>query len=137
MTQTVVAFTLVDITETGVQRSRDSNRAEYHQQQNLNVLLQTCGLRTQVMDPIVIQHNRAELSRLNFHEFFGVGEHEIWSARFLIETPDVWLKGTDPLGLLKDDVHGVAITSDLDNTVEFPVDIFDTLDNVNTYFIIS
>lgn len=137
MTQTVTAFTLVDITETGVQRVRDSNSLEYHQQQNLNVLLQTCGLRTQVIDPIVVQHNRAELSRLQFHDFFGVGEHEIWSVRFMIETPDVWLDGDDPIALLKQDVHGVAITPDLDNTVEFPVNVFDTLDNVNTYFIIS
>lgn len=136
MTQQITAFTLVDITDSGVTRVRDSNTKEYHQQQNLNVLLQTIGLRTQVIDPRVSILYEAD-TRGRFSDFFGGARATVWMLKFQIETDQVWSDGEDELAYLKSDVHGVAITSDLDNTVEFPVNIFDTRDNTNTYFVIS
>lgn len=137
MTQTITAFTLVDITDSGITRVRDNNKREYHQQQNLNVLLQTIGLRTQPFEPKVtlqIEHNPQDLG---FGDFFGIEQQHVWILTFYIEGESVWTNGEDPLALLKADVHGVAITSDLDNTTEFPVNIFDTRDNVNTTFRIN
>lgn len=131
-----MAFTLVDITDTGMTRIRDANTKEYHQQQNLNVLLQTIGMRTQVLEPMVRIHHGVPANRY-FSEFFGDADVTMWELFFQIEHNNVWLYREDPLALLKDDVHGVAITSDLDNSVEFPVNIFDTKDNVNTYFVTS
>jgi hypothetical protein len=58
-------------------------------------------------------------------------EQELWGLHFYVESEDVWRDGDDPLGLLKKDIHGVAITGDLDNTVDFPVNIFDTQINPN------
>jgi len=133
MTLIIKALTLVDITPTGIQRIGDSNTMAYHQQQNLNVLLQTIGLRTQVFDPQVIIHEDADLSG-RFSDFFPP-KGRVWSLKFECHTDAVWRMGQDELSLLKQDVHGVAITSDLENTVEFPVNIFDTRDNINTFFI--
>jgi hypothetical protein len=136
MTQRITALTLVDITDTGVRRICDSNTMAYHQQQNLNVLLQTIGLRTQVLDPVVKILNDADIAG-RFSEFFGVNRATVWQLSFQIEQEMVWSDGVTQLALLNDDVHGVAITSDLDNTVEFPVNIFDVRDNSNTYFMMS
>ena len=136
MTQQITALTLVDITDTGIRRICDSNTVAYHQQQNLNVLLQTIGLRTQVLDPVVKIHYDADITG-RFSEFFSVSRATVWQLSFQIEPQMVWSDGGDQLSLLNRDVHGVAITCDLDNTVEFPVNIFDILDNTNTYFMMS
>lgn len=136
MTQRFSVFTLVDITNTGIQRVSESNTKEYHQQQNLNVLLQTCGLRTQILEPNVkILYDADITGRMG--NFFGINRATVWLLNFQIETNMVWSDGKDELAFLKQDVHGVAITSDLDNTVEFPINIFDTQDNINTYFQVS
>ncbi len=136
--QFVSVFTLADITpQPEWTRVRDSNKIEYHQQQNYNVLLQTIGLRTQVMDATVEQLD--ELSALWM--FSSLYDHyektNVWRLRFGFESPQVWSDGVDELALLREDVHGVAFTPDLNNTVEFPSNIFDTKVNVNTYFMMS
>lgn len=133
----ITAFTLVDITNTGTVRVRDSNTIEYHQQQNFNVLIQTIGLRTQVFQPQVTQYIEQDLSKLKFSDFYGVNTQHVWMLTFYVENLSVWDDGEDSIGLLRNDSHGVAITSDLNNTVEFPANIFDTLDNVNLYFELS
>jgi|SRR6056297_49918 len=142
MRQNIEILTLVDITNTGITRVRDNNTKEYHQQQNLNVLLQTISLRTQPLEPVVkIYPSLAAVSDLNrlfgFGNMFPDDHARIWSLHFYVESEDVWRDGDDPLGLLKQDIHGVAITSDLDNTVDFPVNIFDTQINPNIAFSIT
>lgn len=136
MTQRITVYTLVDITETGIQRVRDSNTFPYHQQQNLNVLLQTIGLRTQALEPHV-----AILHESNLTDFkFDVGYSPpatVWSLTFNVEREAIWSDGIDDLRFLKDDINGVAVSSDLDNTVDFPINIFDTKNKVNTYIISS
>lgn len=139
MKQNIRILTLVDITDTGITRVRDNNTKEYHQQQNLNVLLQTVSLRTQPLEPTVKVYE--ELARVSdLENMFGFGNMftedraRIWGLHFYVENEDIWRDGDDPLGLLRRDVHGVAITGDLDNTVEFPVNIFDTQINPNISF---
>lgn len=134
MTQLITAFTLVDITDSGTTRVRDSNKIEYHQQQNLNVLIQTIGLRAQIFDPTVIIHNQPKISELRFGNFYTNEIVCVWTLGFYIEHEKAWSDGENDYAFLKSDAHGVAITSDLKNTVEFPINIFDTRDNVNLYF---
>jgi len=134
MTQQITAMTLVDITNTNVRQSNLNNTIEYHQQQNLNVLLQTIGLRTQVMDPTVVIHHNVPLTNLHFGTFYGSEPQTVWSLKFWIERENVWNDGKNEFGLLIEESNNVAITSDLKNTVEFPINVFDTKDNVNLYF---
>lgn len=137
MTQQITAFTLVDITDTGTVRVRDSNTREYHQQQNLNVLLQTIGLRAQPFDPVVTVMKNVPIASLNFGKFYTDETATVWILKFYVEHDMAWSDGEDQLAFLKTDANGVAITSDLDNTLEFPINIFDTVDNVNLFFIMS
>jgi hypothetical protein len=136
MRQNIHILTLVDITDTGITRVRDNNTKEYHQQQNLNVLLQTISLRTQPLEPVVkiypeLSPMSALESKFGFGNVFSDDRARVWGLHFYVESEDVWRDGDDPLGLLKKDIHGVAITGDLDNTVDFPVNIFDTQINPN------
>lgn len=136
MTSQVKIFTLVDITPTNVRRSQFSNTKEYHQQQNLNVLLQTIGLRTQVFEhSATILYDADIMGR--FGDWYQEPRATVWLLKFQIEHELIWYDGINNDALLKSDLHGVAITSDLDNTLDFPVNIFDTIDNINTYIIMS
>lgn len=134
MTQRIVIYTLVDITPGTLIKVRDSNTTEYHQQQNLNVLLQSISLRSQPIEPQVIVHHQTKLSEMNFGKFYDHDKATVWSLSFYNEHDSIWRVGDDELANLRFDINGVAITSDLDNTVEFPVNIFDALDNINIYF---
>jgi hypothetical protein len=136
MTYQVKIFTLVDITPTNVRRAQFSNTTEYHQQQNLNVLLQTIGLRTQVFDHVATKLIDADIIG-RFGDWFQEPRASVWLLKFQIEHELIWSDGVDNIVLLKSDLHGVAITSDLDNTCDFPVNIFDTIDNTNTYIVMS
>lgn len=135
MTQLITAMTLVDITDTGVSQVRHSNTIEYHQQQNLNVLLQTIGMRVQVIEPKVTIISGVPLKDMHFGEFHGDDPQTVWSLSFYIEQESIWSDGENEFALLVDDANGIAITSDLENTVEFPINMFDTKDNINLYFI--
>lgn len=129
----LVAYTLVDITSSGSTRVRDSNTKAYHQMQNLNVLLQTIGLRTQPIDHSVDVLENEELSKYNFDsEFTGI--HTVWKLVFDIQHESIWQKDDDSLFWLKHDVDGIAVSVDLDETVDFSVNVFDANKTVNIYF---
>lgn len=137
MTTTYFAYTLVDITPTNVNQVRHSNTIEYHQQQNLNVLLQTIAMRTQPLNPNVIT-SQARLDKYFFGDFYMHEQpkmHTMWCLEFQVDHPEIWKVGDDEFALLKQDANGIAITSDLNNTVEFPINVFDTSDNINLYFL--
>jgi len=131
--QRIIAHTLVDVTSSGTVRVRDANTKEYHQQQNLNVLLQTIGLRTQPIEHEVKQLIQQDLSDYNFDPSY-TGSHTVWRLTFDIQHHSVWHDGEDELGLLKLDASGVAITADLDETAQFDVNVFNAQDCVNLYF---
>lgn len=128
----VSAYTLVDITPSDAYRVRDSNKPEYHQMQNLNVLLQTIGLRAQPFNHEVSKLQNQNLADYRFGSIY-TGQHTVWRLTFDHEHPMVWSNGEDEFASLKQDANNIAITSYLDNTADFPVNVFDTIDNVNLY----
>lgn len=134
MTQRYSAFTLVDITPTNINRARDSNKREYHQQQNLNVLMQTIGLRTQVYEPEVIILPNQSLAGTKFGKKYSNQIATVWRLNFQVEYDMVWHDQDDPFSLLISDANNIAITSDLDNTVDFSINVFDTSNDINLFF---
>jgi hypothetical protein len=62
----------------------------------------------------------------------GKAAHWIWE--FDVERQDVFLKDQDPVGHLKDDLHGVPIIADLRNTVDISPAAVQTLGKyINTW----
>lgn len=131
--QIIVAYTLVDITETNTVHVRDSNTKQYHQMQNLHVLLQTIGLRAQPLNFSVTKFERISLDNYKFADF-NVTAANVWALQFEVEHELIWANENGPLDELINDANSVAITSDLDNTVEFLINQFDTKSQVNLYF---
>jgi len=104
-------ITLVDITRTNASRY-ETDKTKLGQQANFNALQQAIGLRSNfsfVVDP---QQEAGVLPK-------GLeGRATYWTWYFDTERDSVFLKGQDPVGLLIDDIHGVPITNQLNNSVD-------------------
>jgi len=119
--------TLVDITRS--QPSRDDlDPTRIGQQANFNSLLQAIGLRSNVewgRDP---KKHTGSLP----DDIKGKATHWIWEVD--CEQEDVFLKNGDPVGLLVDDLHGVPIVADLENSADIDPAAFQTKNgNQNTW----
>jgi hypothetical protein len=112
-------ITLVDITRSNPQRS-ETGTVKISQQANFNSLVQAIGLRANVnwaVDP-------KEFSGSLPYPIEGKATHWVWI--FEVERPDTFLKDNDPVGLLIEDLHGVPIISELNNTAIIDPAVFQT-----------
>lgn len=120
-------ITLVDITRTDAGRS-DPSQIRICQQSNFNSLRQSIEMRSNVFwvaDP------KKHTGRLP-NPLDGKATHWIWD--FEVEREDVFLKDSDPVGLLKDDLHGVPIIPNLENDTELDPPAIQTKNgHVNTW----
>ena len=119
--------TLVDITRSQASRI-ETDKLKIGQQANFNTFLQSIGLRANIswiQDPV--KHTGSLPYPLE-----GKANHWIWEVD--VESQDVFLKNGDPVGHLKDDLHGVPIIDFLENSQELtPPVIQISGDNQNTW----
>lgn len=104
-------ITLVDITRTNPTRS-ETDKLKLSQQANFNSLLQAIGLRSNITwdaDPKMFTGKLPE-------PFEGKANHWVWT--FDTERDDTFLSGTDPVALLLEDLNGVPIIDQLNNSVD-------------------
>ena len=116
------AYTLVDIsntTETKITR----NKIAFLQQQNLNTLIQTVGLRSQPLEPSVTIKMTQDIVDYEFgNEYQGL--HTVWQFDFSIEHSEV----LSDLSQLLNDCNGIPIYTGLEETAEISSKCFETVD---------
>lgn len=117
-------YTLIDITDTGVTDIRNKETKEYNQAQNLNVLLQLIGLRTQPINYKVTELPKRGIKKYNLGSEYS-GNHRLWKLEFEVDREDIWKKDEDAFYYLKSDCDKVAITTMLNETVKLDNSIFD------------
>jgi hypothetical protein len=122
-------ITLVDITRSNAPRS-ETNRIKQGQQANFNSLIQAIGMRSNIdwsSDP---KMNTGRIPNQT-----GKANHWIWT--FNTERERVFYKDADdPVGLLLDDLNGIPVVDQLNNSVDLNPPIFKTKgDDINTYVI--
>lgn len=117
-------YTLIDITDTGVTDIRNKETKEYNQAQNLNVLLQLIGLRTQPINYKVTEIPKRGIKKYELGSEY-CGNHRLWKLEFEVDREDVWKKDDDTFYYLKSDCDKVAITTLLDETAKLDNSIFD------------
>jgi len=113
--------TTVDITRSNPDRA-DPDQIKQAQQSNFNSLLQGIGMRANVEwdnDPIRTVEN----------------DTAYWTWQFEVEREDVFLEDDDPVGLLKNDLHGVPIIKNLTETEKFDKAVFLTKNGTNNIWI--
>jgi hypothetical protein len=122
--------TLIDITRTDAKKS-DNDQYRLAQQDNFNSLRQSIELRSIVSwhrDPVK-QHGRLP------DPLDGKAAYWIWE--FETERDDLFLRGNDPVALLKEDLHGVPIIDGLDETVGFEIPAMQTQGQmINTWVVL-
>lgn len=128
-----IGYTLVDITETGVTKDRDTNYLARNQQRNWESVLQCIGLRAQPMN-MVQSTKSADLDNYDFGEMY-TGEQKVWSFAFTVEHQGVFERAGDSLALLNESFDQVPIISGLEETAKFILPIFYTSGAIkNIYF---
>ena len=111
--------TLVDITRSNPSRA-ETDPIKLGQQANFNSLVQAIGLRANIewrVDPVM---NVGVLP----YPIDGKATHWIWE--FDVEREFLFQKGSDPVGLLLDDLNGVPILNRLKNSADIDPAIFQT-----------
>jgi hypothetical protein len=115
-------ITLVDITRSNPTRS-ETDQLKLGQQSNFNSLIQTIGLRGN------LEWNNDPCDIHGALPFPLTGKARYWTWEFSTEREMLFHKEANPVGLLEDDLQGVPIIDNLNNTVEFKIPIFQTSGN--------
>lgn len=117
-------YTLVDITATGVTRDSSENK-QRNQQRNWESILQTVSLRTQPFEihtPTTFTANLSESPI--FGQWFMESNQTVWHTQIYVENEEIFKKGDDSFGLLKEDFFRVPIINGLDETAKFILPMF-------------
>lgn len=135
MSENYTAYTLVDITNTGITDYRSNNTTAYNQKQNLNTIIQLAGLRSQPLSFIVNKFEAQDLAKYHFGKRF-TGLHSVWKIDFVVEHSQVYMLDNNAVYFLIQDFDGVAFTPYLDETINFISSTFETINpnSLNIYF---
>jgi hypothetical protein len=121
--------TLIDITQTKVNRISQGTELELNQQRNFVTLLQCVEIRS------IIEFDRPpslelkDLKTLGFGSQYK-GKNRVWTFRFNTDRTNVYLDNNDnPVGSLIEDLHEVPIIKNLTETVNILKSIFDCKDD--------
>jgi hypothetical protein len=130
-------FTLVDITPTGVTRHKSGDETRRDQQRNWETVLQCIGLRAQpqLIEGPVIKDLEIDNDGIFGEMFYGT-KQRVWFFTFGVESEDVFLLDSDPVGQLDKDFSQVPIICGLTETARFILPIFYPYGAIkNIYFI--
>ena len=123
-----VAYTLVDISNTK-EGKITRNKLHFFQQQNLNTLIQTIGLRSQPLEPSVSVLLAQDIVNFGFGKQYK-GLHTVWKLQFSIEHGGA----IENMDQLLADCNGIPIYTGLEETAEIASKCFETIGPVNVCF---
>lgn len=128
--------TLVDITDTKVTRPRQGQQREHDQYRNFTTLKQCLEMRSNIMFDNAPTVELQEVKDLGFGSKHK-GKQKVWTFRFIPERSGVYVEGNQELGALLDDIHGVPVIQNLDESINMEKAIFDVKDLANKNIIIK
>jgi len=128
------AYTLVDITDTNGNKI-SKNTGAFLQQQNLNTLVQTIGIRSQPLEPKVTVKMAQDVVNYGFGKRYQ-GLHTVWQLDFSIEHTEVFSYNNNKTYHLYKDADGVAIYTGLEESNELDTNCFETINPtlINLYY---
>lgn len=114
-------FTTVDITSTG--QYRPSADALYQREQNFQTILQTIGIRANVLFSKKPQLLEVQGSKLGFNTDDVI---HVWHFEFETERDNLFGSESNPVEYLIEDFEGIPYISGLDESMEQNYDVFVT-----------
>ncbi len=128
--------TLVDITDTKVNRPRANLQLEHDQYRNFTTLKQCLEIRSNIMfdsDPSV---ETVDVKDLGFGSKYK-GKHQVWTFRFSPERSGAYVENNSEVGALIEDVHSVPVIQNLKETINMDKAIFELKDTATKNTIIK
>lgn len=122
--QVIEIQTLVDITDTKVNRPRPDAQLEHDQFRNFTTLKQCVELRSNIIFDTAPSVETKDIKDLGFGTKFK-GKHQVWTFRFTPERTGAYVEGNNEIGALIDDVHGVPFIQKLKESINIDVAVFD------------
>jgi hypothetical protein len=117
--------TLIDITNSGVERPYQGSQLELNQNRNWTTLSQCIGIRSIIEyynSPIV---ETVDVKGLDFGSNFK-GKHQVWTFRFETDRPEVFGEDCE---LLIEDMDQVPVIKKLTESVNIDKSIFELVDD--------
>jgi hypothetical protein len=116
-------YTLVDITHTGQYRNELGKELDHYREQNFNTVLQTLGLRSNI-----VLYTKPQILEV-CGRVVGFATDDIirvWRFDWAIEQDDLYLLDLDPVAYLKQDFHLVPYISGLSEMMKQSYAVFNT-----------
>lgn len=121
--------TLIDITDSKINRSSRGSALEYNQHRNFVTLKQCVELRSNISyetDPVM---ELRDIKGMGFGNQYK-GKHAVWTFRFSPDRPGVYGDDVSDIGCLIDDIHGVPVIGNLTESINIGKAIFDLKDQI-------
>lgn len=134
--QVIEIQTLVDITDTKVNRPRPGMQIEHDQFRNFTTLKQCVEIRSNIIYESSPTVETRDIKDMGFGSQFK-GKHQVWTFRFTPERSGVYVEGNKEIGALVDDVHGVPVIQKLKESINMDTAIFELKDSVTKNTIIK
>lgn len=134
--QVIEIQTLVDITDTKVNRPRAGLQKEHDQFRNFTTLKQCVEIRSNIIydtDPSV---ETKDIKDMGFGTNYK-GKHQVWTFRFSPERTGAYVVGKNEIGALTDDVDQVPVIQKLMETINMDKAIFEVRDQATKNTIIK
>jgi hypothetical protein len=133
--QVIEIQTLVDITDTKVNRPRPGNQLEHDQYRNFTTLKQCAEIRSNIMFDSSPGLETKDIKDLGFGSKYK-GKHQIWTFRFSPERSGAYNENNSDIGALVEDIDQVPVIQKLKETINMEKAIFDVTDIVTKNTII-
>lgn len=128
--QVIEIKTLVDITDTKVNRPRPGLQLEHDQYRNFTTLKQCLEIRSNIIFDTEPSVETVDIKDMGFGSKFK-GKHQVWTFRFSPERSGAYTEGNNEVAALIEDVHSVPVIQNLKETINIDKAIFDLNDLVN------
>lgn len=120
--------TLIDITDTKVNRPRAGAQLEHDQFRNFTTLKQCIELRSNVIFESSPSVEIKDLKDQGFGSKYK-GKQKIWTFRFHPERSGAYVDNNNEIGALINDIHGVPVIQKLHESINIEQAIFDLKDH--------
>lgn len=125
--QVIEIQTLVDITDTKVNRPRTGFQLEHDQFRNFTTLRQCVEIRSNIIYDTSPSYEVKDVKGLGFGTEYK-GKHTVWTFRFTPDRTGAYVEGFNEIGALLDDVDQVPVIQKLTETINMDKAIFELKD---------
>ena len=134
--QVIEIQTLVDITDTKVNRPRPGVQLEHDQYKNFTTLKQCLEIRSNIIFDTSPSIETVDVKDMGFGSKYK-GKHQVWTFRFSPERAGAYTEGDNEIAAVVEDVHSVPFIQNLKETINIDKAIFDLKDSATKNTIIK